>query len=118
MILENLQPLIELLVVMGGLVVCVKIYTSAETEKQLEKTRMYTERDIRTANIEASVERNGFNEPQDQGIEGLVSMALANPQVLQSLFKGGGQGTMPQTFPGQDPNLANKTSDKIKQEIK
>lgn len=115
MIIENLSGLIELIVIMGGIVLCVRIYVNSDADKQLEKARIYADRDIRTANIEASVDKYGFNEPvqTDDGVSGLINMALSNPQILQSLLsKGGGGAGLPASFQTNSDKVASSADGK------
>lgn len=59
-----------------------------EHEQELMKVRMYTDRDIRTAQIENTSMAQGFNtEAYDDGFQGLLNMALKNPDIVNQFIE-------------------------------
>lgn len=118
MILENASGIIELLIIAGAIVISVKMYVTAETDKQLEKARIYADRDIRTANIESNTMNYGFNEPtanqEGDTISQLIGLAVSNPQILQSLLSKGGGAGLPASFQNKDSSVLAQNDNKIK----
>jgi len=59
-----------------------------EQEHELMKTRLYTDRDIKTAQIETASLMQGFNMPADEGdgTQQLINIALQNPELVQQFI--------------------------------
>lgn len=56
-----------------------------EHEQELLKVRLYTDRDIKTAQIENTALAQGFQE--ENSMSNLVSMALQNPTMIKDLLE-------------------------------
>ncbi|MDO9573468.1 MAG: hypothetical protein Q7I94_00630 [Candidatus Contubernalis sp.] len=59
-----------------------------EHEQELMKVRLYTDRDIKTAQIETASLMQGFQEPAENqdSTQALINMALQNPEMINGLI--------------------------------
>lgn len=59
-----------------------------EHEQELMKVRLYTDRDVKTAQIESSALQYGFSEPAEtDGSQQLLNMVLQNPDMIKGVIE-------------------------------